>query len=27
VKKIVAVPGNQEFADFLATLVALHQKG
>lgn len=25
--KVVAVPGNQEWADFLATLTALHQKG
>jgi hypothetical protein len=25
--KVIAVPGNQEWADFLATLVALHQKG
>ncbi len=27
VQKIVAVPGNQEWADFLATLVELHKKG
>lgn len=26
-QKIIAVPGNNEWADFLATLVALHHKG